>query len=241
MNVDAEELAEQLRALEFERAERRPQARAAGAAAHGASTWLDRRGRPTNSLVISADAAIFAELSDVIGELDVIPPRIAIEAWVWYVETARVARPRLRRAAPDRPGRRPDDNVAFALLGRPGAADRSDLRRPPFVARFTRRPFLIPIIGPDGIPDDGGRAERRRADHRRAGATSRIRALTTPYLLAASGEEQHIFAGQNVPIPVSSVGRSVPRPRAPYDGANTAGPSRSRRRSSARTSASTCA
>jgi type II secretory pathway component GspD/PulD (secretin) len=31
-----------------------------------------------------------------------------------------------------------------------------------------------------------------------------IRALTSPYLLAASGEEQMIFAGDQVPIPVSS-------------------------------------
>src|SRR5262249_3630519 len=29
-------------------------------------------------------------------------------------------------------------------------------------------------------------------------------ALSNPYLVAASGEEQHVFAGQNVPIPVSN-------------------------------------
>ena len=97
VNVDAADLAEQLRTIATERAETRARAATLPRATTTATPGTTPAARPvtivadapTNTLLIAADGATFAELSDVISQLDVIPPRIAIEAWVWSVDTSR--------------------------------------------------------------------------------------------------------------------------------------------------------
>ena len=96
-----------------------------------------------------------------IGELDVIPPRIAIEAWVWSVEMSESLDIGLDALLPLIIPSDVGSDVAFALLGDPVpliATGASTV--PPFVARFTRRPFLVPIVG--------STANRRRSPCRAA-------------------------------------------------------------------------
>ncbi len=200
VNADAETLATHLRGLEFD--SDRP------AAAPGALGAAGRAGidvvtdEATNSLVIRAAPAAFAEIARVIGELDRIPPRVGIEVYVWDVETSRGLALGLDALVPIVVPNDPNDTVAFATIG-DVASLLSPAAPPPFLARFTRRPLVIPIIGPDGIPTTAivpeGAAQITAAE-----GLVTIRALTTPYLLAAAGEEQRIFSGDQVPIPVSS-------------------------------------
>ncbi len=205
VNAEAEAIAEHLRALEFD---------AGGLAAAGGSNGAARAGvraggasidvatdESTNSLVIRAKPAVFAEVARVISELDRIPARVGIEVNVWDVETLKGVAlgfdALIPLVAPDNP----DDTVAFATIGDAGSL-LSPIDPQPFIARFARRPLLIPIIGPLGptvavVPEGAGQITAAHGE-------VTIRALTTPYLLATSGEEQSIFSGDQVPIPVSS-------------------------------------
>jgi general secretion pathway protein D len=227
VNVDAQELGEQLQAIASERAATRvpagivggrpsASASAATASAPKLSIVADE---PTNSLLISADAATFAELSDVISELDVIPPRIAIEAWVWIVDTSQSLDIGFDALLPLIVPGELGQNVAFALLGNPAPliANEALTDIPPLVVRFTRKPFLLPIVGADGKPTTVA-VPSGAAQITASAGEAVVRNLSAPYLLAASGEEQHIFAGENVPIPVSSVGSD---PNAPTSTSTT--------------------
>jgi general secretion pathway protein D len=163
---------------------------------------------PTNSLLISADPATFALLADIIGELDRIPTRIAIEVSVWTVETTHALDLGFDALLPLIIPNDASDMVAFAAFGDPVPLLAGEaVQASSFLARFTRQPLLLPVIGPDGTPTTivapaGG------AQITAAAGDLTIRALASPYLLAASGEEQHIFAGENVPVPVSGNGTS---------------------------------
>ena len=229
MNVDAADLAEQLRSIASERAAARsgalssalPRTPAApsrtsatggvfsASAAQKVSIVADE---PTNSLLISCDAATFGELAEVIGHLDVIPPRIGIEAWVLVVDTTQTLDIGFDAILPLLVPSQLGGDVAFALLGNPAPliADQA-AGLAPLVVRFTRKPFLLPITDPNGNPTTVAVPEGA-AQITASQGEAVVRTLSSPYLLAASGEEQHIFAGQNVPIPVSgSADPNAPR------------------------------
>ncbi|HTO52323.1 MAG TPA: secretin N-terminal domain-containing protein [Myxococcota bacterium] len=159
---------------------------------------------PTNSLLISADAATFALLADVIGELDRIPAQIGLEVQVWDVDTTHALDLGFDALLPLIIPDDADDVIAFAAFGNPAPLIEQEVTKVgPFLARFTRPPLLLPVIGPDGkpttivAPSSGGQLTAAEGD-------VTLTSLSSPYLLAASGEEQHIFAGSNVPVPVSN-------------------------------------
>jgi type II secretory pathway component GspD/PulD (secretin) len=80
VNAEAETLATHLRGLDF------GQDRPGVPSAPSIDVVTDEA---TNSLVISAAPAAFAEIARVIGEIDRIPPRVAIDVHIWDVETRR--------------------------------------------------------------------------------------------------------------------------------------------------------
>jgi type II secretory pathway component GspD/PulD (secretin) len=148
------------------------------------------------------------EIARVIGELDRIPARVGIEVFVWDVETVKGLDLGFDALIPLVNADDDDDLVAFATIG--SAASLLGPDPPvPFLARFTRKPLVIPIIGPDGNPTEAVVPEGAGQITASEGNVM-IRALTSPYLLAASGEEQLIFAGDQVPIPVSSPAAATP-------------------------------
>jgi general secretion pathway protein D len=69
-----------------------------------------------------------------------------------------------------------------------------------FLARVTRSPVLLPIVGPDGNPVEVSRGSVVITANE---GRFRSQMLMTPELLVASGEEQEIFSGNNIPVPVS--------------------------------------
>jgi general secretion pathway protein D len=192
VNAEAETLASHLQGLDF------------GADRPGAqvSERIDVvTDEATNSLVIRAAPAAFAEIARVIGELDRIPQRVGIEVYVWDVETAKSLSLGFDALIPIVIPDDPNDTVAFATIGNVGSL-LTPATTTPFLARFTRRPLVIPIIGPDGNPTTAivpaGAAQITAAQ-----GDVTIRAITRPYLLATAGEEQRIFSGDQVPIPVT--------------------------------------
>lgn len=210
MNADALELAQQLNSISLEEGPTRGSGRATTARAKlPGKRFSVVADEPTNSLLISADPATFALLADVIGELDRVPAQIALEVSVWAVETTHALDlgfdALLPLILPDDAG----DVVAFAAFGNPAPLIEQGVSKVgPFLARFTRPPLLLPIIGPDGLPTTivapGGGAQLTAAE-----GDATIRVLSNPYLLAASGEEQHIFAGESVPVLVSGSGETA--------------------------------
>jgi len=203
VNADAEKLAEQLTSLDI--GSPRPGAAAGSSPAAGFDIVADV---PTNSLVIRAAPAVFSELARVIGELDHIPPRVGIEAHVWDVDTSNAIDLGFDALIPIIRPDDPNDSVAFATIGNVASLLGPDPPAP-FLARFTRKPLVIPIIGPDGNPTEAIVPEGAAQITASQGDVV-IRAITSPYLLAASGEEQLIFAGDQVPIPVSSAEAATP-------------------------------
>jgi general secretion pathway protein D len=161
----------------------------------------------TNSLVIRADASVFAQLAALIAELDRLPERVGVEIWVWDVDTARSLDlgfdALVPLVVPDEFG----DTTVFSAIG-----DLQDLVSPGndsrFLARYTRAPILIPVLDVAGDPVDvilpEGAAQLRASE-----GDVVLHALARPFLLAASGEEQQVFTGDQVPIPVSSGGAAT--------------------------------
>ncbi len=217
INADAAELAETLGSISLDAGSQRAAGARLGATPSGGraiARLANLPGKsftvvadgPTNSLLIASDPTTFALLADVIAELDRIPARIAIEVSVWDVSTTHALDLGFDALLPLIVPHDVNDVVAFAAFGDPvPLITQEAVQAGELLARFTRPPILIPIIGPDGKPTTivapAGGAQLTAA----AGDLT-IRALASPYLLAASGEEQHIFAGENVPIPVSGNG-----------------------------------
>jgi hypothetical protein len=85
-------------------------------------------------------------------------------------------------------------------LIQPGAAG-----GPAFAARYTRDPLVIPIVDASGNPTQV-LVPRESFVATADGREIRARVLLRPHLLVASGEEQEIFAGDQVPIPVAATG-----------------------------------
>jgi len=212
VNAEAEVLAGHLRGLEL------GDARAGAQASPGLEVVTDEA---TNSLVIHATPAVFAEVSRVIGELDRIPPRVGIEVHVWDVETSKALELGFDALLPIVIPSDPDDTLAFATIG-----DVRSLLVPaaaaPLLARFTRKPLVIPIIGPLGpttavVPEGAAQITASSGE-------VVIRAITSPYLLAASGEEQRIFSGDQVPIPVTGTAAATSNGDTPTDGTGAQNP-----------------
>jgi general secretion pathway protein D len=192
LNADAEVLAQQLTALQGE-----------GDGPLAGSSFKIVPDAPTNSLVIQALPEAFLALAEVIAELDVIPARIAIEVLVLEVETSRAFElgfdALIPLLLPDEVG----DPVGFAKIGSIQQLVSPSATSLPFIARIARAPVSIPIIGPDGLPTQvlvpEGAAQLTAAQ-----ADVKITNLMSPFLLAASGKEHRFFAGEQIPLPVSS-------------------------------------
>ena len=159
---------------------------------------------PTNSVLVVSDPDTFGVLADAIAELDRIPPRIAIEAQVMLFQSTHEVDLGFDALLPVLVPQNAGEAVAFAALGNPAPLIASEATQViPFVVRFARQPLIVPITGPDGKPTTAvipqGAAQITASE-----GDASMKQLAAPFLLAANGQEQHIFAGENVPLPVSA-------------------------------------
>lgn len=157
----------------------------------------------TNSLLIRATRDEFAELSRLIEELDRIPTRAVVDIAVYEVETTRSLALGLDLLIPLTLPDEAGDPVSFATVGdvSPFFSPLGDPGR--FTARLTGDPFVLPIVDADGnpvdliVPEWGAQVTAAQGD-------ASLRVLARPHLLVSTGEEHQLFAGDEVPVPVSS-------------------------------------
>jgi general secretion pathway protein D len=162
---------------------------------------------PTHSLVIQAPPDAFAALARVIGELDVVPPRLSVELMVvevsWTGDLSLGFDSLLAvTGIPDDAQEVLDKGVVIVGTGKPGnvlgQTDPPDGVDGNFVATVTTEPLLIPVDDDTVFPIALGgivRADRGEA---------RFHTVIRPHLVMTSGEEHRIQAGDNIPVPVSS-------------------------------------
>jgi general secretion pathway protein D len=154
--------------------------------------------------VVRADAATHAMVAALVRELDREAPRIEVEVIVLEVTTAESLELGFDAFLPLTEPSSPDDWLAFLLsapsgqpLLTPGTPSTQGL------ARFTRAPLVVPIVGPGGIPVT---AVVPRETFQATAEESRVRAslLMHPRLRVASGETHELFAGDEVPVPTAA-------------------------------------
>jgi len=160
---------------------------------------------PTHSLLLRADPETLGILQDVIDELDRLPPTIEVEVIVLQLISDTRLDLGFDAFIPVTKPKSPQDLIAGVLLDptgggflQPGAGT-----GPAYAARFTRAPLLFPIVDSDGNPLAPlevplGTAVLTANDGRVNSTT-----LMRPHLRMLAGEEQEIFAGNNIPVPVS--------------------------------------
>jgi len=157
---------------------------------------------PTRALVVTGDVDAQRLVRNVVDQLDVAPPTILVEGQVLEVMTtgqlALGVDAFLPSTDPSNPGR-----SVFGL----GIGDPFDQIPDPvdatFLARYAKTPFVVPIIGPGGIPVNVT-LPRDIVQIKAAAGDALVRTLMRPQLLTVSGEEHELSAGLNLPIPTSS-------------------------------------
>ena len=163
---------------------------------------------PTHALVLRADPETLGILQDVIDELDRPPPSIEVEVIVLQVISDNSLDLGFDAFIPVTTPKSPQDLIAGVLLDptgggflQPGAGS-----GPAYAARFTRAPLVFPIVDAAGNPLAPLTIPRGTAvltaNDGRANSTTLMR----PHLRMLAGEQQEIFAGNNIPVPVSGVG-----------------------------------
>jgi general secretion pathway protein D len=192
LNADADQLAESLRAL--------GQSSESNLAGLNFDIVVDR---PSNSLVVRSSPEGFRALADLIAELDRIPPRVAIDVHLMEIETSYQLDVGFDAVIPIVIPGSVGDPIALATIGDPLGAAAGALPNLPFVVQATGTPLVIPLTVAGVpttivVPEGAARIVLSSAD-------ATVHTLMRPHLLAASGEEQRIFAGDEVPIPVSTL------------------------------------
>jgi general secretion pathway protein D len=171
---------------------------------------------PTHALVLQADPDTARLVHELVAELDRPPRQVEVEVSVMEVATGVGLQLGFDYFLPLTDPSEPDDLIAFfagmptgpsaLFAGTPvdSTIDQNPLTSLPpvdssLLARFTRSPVIIPVIGPGGvvIPVAVPRETAAvTADERDVFA----RMILRPRLLLVSGEEHEIFVGENVPI-----------------------------------------
>ncbi len=164
----------------------------------------------THSLVASGDPETLRILRELVDELDRIPPRVSVEVLVLEVTTDRslsLGFDALLRLGSGRSLSEIQLNPSGGGLFDPSEASSG----PAGAVRVTRDPLLIPILDENGVPTGALLPVSREsyvltADEREVSTE----VLQRPHLLVASGSEQEIVAGDNIPIPVASTEQDNP-------------------------------
>jgi len=158
--------------------------------------------KASRSLVVTGDAAAQRLVRSVVDQIDVAPPTISVEVQVLEIATTGQLALGVDAFLPTTDPANPGRSVFGLGIGDPfdQVADPVDAT---FLARYAKTPFVVPIIGPGGIPINVT-LPRDIVQIKAAEGEARVTTLMRPQLLATSGEEHEFSAGLNLPIPVSS-------------------------------------
>jgi general secretion pathway protein D len=166
---------------------------------------------PTHSLVLSGPPESISAVLDVVNELDRVPVTVRVGVTVamfdlddrldlgtdYFIPT--LTNPKA-----------PDDLIATVIQNPSGGgiptAPSTDR---PIIAAITRAPLLVTLVDPTTNQTVTIPLPREKASISMNGRTVNTDTLLRPNLLITSGDEHEIFAGDNIPIPVSNTGSST--------------------------------
>jgi len=200
-HADPVRLADQLSALQGATSD----GRVAGSGSLAGRSFTAVVHEPTSSLVLKSDAATARLIGDLLAEIDVRPPRVRVDVMLVEVLTGSGFNVGF------------DALLPFGTLGGSGATGGFLASTPSFsngvsglvaggsnfVGRMTRDPLVVPIANALGdVVDVTVPQEIFQIDAKESGSVARV--LQNPSLLVASGDEQEIFVGDNVPVPVAN-------------------------------------
>jgi len=205
-HVDPEGLAELLRNLVSDAA---PVTGVDGGAARAASTLVGRPltvavHRPTHSLVVESDPATLELVREVVGALDRRLSQVLVEAIVSEVTMGDDLELGFDFAVtlgdPDGVG---DDFIRVSSITREGGLVTPEQSDVDFAARVKHKEIVVPIVGPNGQTVDV-LVPLQQAQIVAAKSEVGSRTVMRPTFVAASGEEQVFFAGDNIPLPTGT-------------------------------------
>ena len=196
-NADATRLAETLQQL----GQGDPRA-ARGAA--GAASLVGRRFQvaaheSTGALLVQADPETQALVRELVEEIDRRPPSISVDVLVLEIGTTRSLSLGLDAFLPFGDADDPDETALGAFSIRSGDVFQNVTDPRVGFFRYARDPLVIPIIGPGGIPTQLI-VPRESVQITAAAGDVTTRTLLRPHLVALSGEEHELSAGDNVPV-----------------------------------------
>jgi general secretion pathway protein D len=198
-NADAVKLAETLQKLGAGDV-RTARALASGETLAGRSFHVAAH-ESTGALLVQADPETHAIVRGLVEEIDRRPASIVVELLILEITTSRSLALGFDAFLPFGDADEPDETVAgaFSIQSAPGGVFRPATEADVGFFRYAREPLVIPIIGPGGIPVDVV-VPREIVQITAAEGTVEARTLLRPHLVAVSGEEHEIVAGDNVPV-----------------------------------------
>jgi len=163
----------------------------------------------TRALVLRADPETARLVAEVVAELDRIPPQVLVDVTIAEVATSDTLALGFDYLLPLLTPSSAAD-VAAGVLGAPSglAAGTGSL-----AAGYAGPPLLVPVVDALGNPIAGLDPNFELREFATLTADERqilVRSLLKPSLLVSSGDEHVIFAGENLPVPVSSGGEHDP-------------------------------
>ncbi len=170
----------------------------------------------TQSLILVADPDTMQILKSVIADLDKLPARIAVDVIVMEVRKPTDFAFGVDYFLPFVAPSGLSDPVAFAATG----ANVTQLFTNPlagvdtgvpsqaspdasFFGRYARSPVQIPLLQ-NGVPVGSLSIPREQVAFEAKDIETYGKILLKPHIIVLSGEEHEIFAGDNIPIPVSN-------------------------------------
>lgn len=155
----------------------------------------------TGALLVEADPETHSIVRWLVDEIDRRPPSVVVDLLVLEITTERSLALGFDAFLPFGDAIDPDESFAGALSVQSNLADVFEPVTDPGVGffRYAREPLLIPIIGPGGVPTEL-LVPREIVQVTAAEGQVTARTLLRPHLVALSGEEHELVAGDNVPV-----------------------------------------
>ena len=227
LNRDAQEIADQLTAMGKETKPSSVPLNQAGQESDMGGMLLDRTftvsaDEATQSLILIADPDTMRTLKQVIADLDLMPRRVVVDVVVMEVRKPSSFALGFEFFLPALVPTELSDPVVFfssganvsgflanPLNGIDTGVPGSQPADSTFFGRYARDPIQIPLTQ-GGLPAASIAIPRDQVAVQAEDIDVETSILIRPHLTALSGEEQEIFAGDNIPIPVSTTaGASV--------------------------------
>jgi len=202
--TDPESLAELLRGLAAGDPAAEGRARTTGLAGQPFALALDAESR---TLLLAGEAATLARVREVVDQLDREPRRVFVELLVLEIQaddSLELGFDALFNHA---------DEVLAQLALNPsggGLVQPGTEGAPAGAARYTGPEVLIPVFDEGGNPIGTVPVARESVVITAEARLIEARVLQRPHLLVASGDEQQIFVGENIPIPVQRADATDP-------------------------------